>query len=159
VYVRKINQAKWLQNDIKNGADVSADAITNCMKTSRNTLSLWRIADEAQIEEAVLAIVAGADHLDAIDVAVMPSQRLTEAGLTVVASPGNTTVKSLVDTHADIQNLTYSSLGLVANCIVECFNENKVKRYTKGSLREILRRAIASGKLDRSSVPLLADQL
>lgn len=41
--VRKINRAKWMQNDILSEQDVSADAITICMKTVGNTLSVWQI--------------------------------------------------------------------------------------------------------------------
>ena len=56
--VRKINRAKWLQTDIAHGDDISADAITNCMKTTSNRLSVWEVESEARIEEAALAIAS-----------------------------------------------------------------------------------------------------
>src|SRR3989339_377771 len=130
--IRKIDKAKWLQNDIVNGADISADAITNCMKTTKNTLSTWRVDNEQQVDRAVLAIVTGHQQLDTIDVVWIDQIQLEKEGIGFEHSPGITPVISLVDSHVDVVNLTYTSLGKIANCIVKCFSENKVKRYTRG---------------------------
>jgi len=54
--VRKINKAKWLRADIVNSAEIPADAITNCLRTQQNNLSVWRIKSEDEIENAVIAI-------------------------------------------------------------------------------------------------------
>src|SRR5680860_1384079 len=65
--VRKIEKAKWMQNDILNGEEVSADAITNCTRTNKNKLSLWFIQDESNLDDAVLALTSQAQHLETID--------------------------------------------------------------------------------------------
>ncbi len=158
--VKKIEKGKWLQNDIVRGEDISADAITNCMKTTNNTLSMWRIDDEGQIDEAVLAIVSAHQHLDAFDVVWVKINQLEEYGISMQDTPGITPIADLVDSHVNIVNLTYRSLGKVANCIVKCFSDSSVKRYTYGSLKKLLQRAIESERLEVERIaPSVAEKL
>lgn len=158
--VRKINKAKWLQNDIINGEDVSADAITNCIKTTSNTLSTWRIDTEAALDEAALAIVSSHQHLDTFDVVWVSQAQLETEGIRIQNTPGVTPIADLVDRHANVADLTYKSLGKVANCIVKCFLENKVRRYSVSQLKKLLRDAINSGKLQVERLePSIADKL
>jgi hypothetical protein len=158
--VKKIEKSKWLQNDIMNGEDISADAITNCMKTKNNTLSMWRIDDEKQIDEAVLAIVSAHQHLDTFDVVWVNVSQLEEYGIGMQDTPGITPIDDLVDRHVDIVNLTYRSLGKVANCIVKCFSDSSLKRYTYADLKKILKRAIKSGRLEVERIaPSVSEKL
>lgn len=158
--VKKIDKGKWLQNDIVNGQDVSADAITNCLKTSGNTLSTWRIGNEAQIDDAVLAIVSAHQHLDAIDVVWISQGQLSQYGIIMQDTPGLTPVFDLVDNHVDIVKLTYKALGTVAHCIVKCFSDKNIKRYTRSNLKKLLRSAIESERLDADNLASsVADKL
>jgi len=158
--VRKIDKGKWLQSDIVNGEDVSADAITNCLKTSGNTLSTWRVGNEAQIDDAVLAIISAHHHLDAIDIVWISQDLLVEYNIIMQDTQGHTPVVDLVDNHVDIANLTYKTLGTVAHCIVKSFSDKNVKRYTRGSLKKLLRTAIESGRLDAKGIASsVADKL
>jgi hypothetical protein len=158
--VKKVEKGKWLQNDIVRGEDISADAITNCMKTTENTLSMWRINEEVQIDEAVLAIVSAQDHLDAIDVVWVKLNQLEEYEISMRDAPGRTPIADLVDSHVNIVNLTYRSLGKVAYCIVECFSDNNVRRYTRATLKRLLQKAIESGRLEVKRIaPSLAEKL
>lgn len=150
--VRKITQSKWNQNKILEGAEVSADAITNCSKTTNNTLSTWEIENEHSVDEAVLALASKFDSLDTIDVVILDPQKLKASGLNIAKTKGNTLVSDLVDTHVDIVNMTYKALGSFADCIVESLKKEKVKRYTRTKLKGILQSAIASGRLDVSQI-------
>jgi len=158
--VKKIEKGKWLQNDIIKGEDISADAITNCMKTKNNTLSMWRIDDEGKIDEAVLAIVSAHQHLESFDVVWMKISQLEEYGIGMQDTPGTTPISDLVERHVDIVNLTYRSLGKVANCIVKSFSDSSVKRYTYASLKKLLKSAIKSGRLEVERIaPSVAEKL
>jgi hypothetical protein len=69
-YIRKISRAKW-QKGYEEGSipsDANADAITGCTRTSDNTLSLWKVDNEGQIDEAILALSTSFQRLDGIDV-------------------------------------------------------------------------------------------
>ena len=147
--VRKINQAKWLQADIVNGAKIPADAITNCLRTQQNALSVWKIKSEDEIENAVIAIVSGHPHpFETFDIVLLNPEYLERNGVNFTATEGTTTVKRLKDMHFDMVDLTYEKLGIVACHIVEKFKEKKVLRYTKKNLKDILNNAINEKRLD-----------
>lgn len=150
--VRKIDRAKWIQNDIANGKEVSADAITNCMKTKDNTLSVWKIDNPSHVNDAVLAMASYFDHLDTIDIVVLDESALERAGLRIVPTPGNTPVKRLVDFHRLISELTYRTLGVLAGFTTQCFRETTVHRFTRGQLRTLLKEAITHGDLAQTDL-------
>lgn len=150
--VRKINKAKWFQLDIHQSNEVSADAITNCLKTTKNTLSVWHIESEDDLDNAVLAIVANQEHLDTIDIVILDESSLTDYNLNIVASPGETPVTSLINAHRDIAELTFTKLGHVKEHIVERIRNNKLKRYTVASLKKILLDAIENGIVQRNDL-------
>ena len=100
--VRKITKSKWFQNDILNGAEVSADAITNCLKTTKNTLSVWRVDNEETIEEAALAIVANQQYLETIDVVLLDEEYFLKYQIKIENTEGNTIVEDLKNTHVDL---------------------------------------------------------
>ena len=150
--VRKINKAKWLQVDISTTDDVSADAITNCLKTTKNTLSVWKIDTEEDLEQAVIALVANQDHLDTIDVVILQEDSLNEYNLNIVASPGDTPVESLVEAHRDIADLTFSRLGSVKDYIVERIRNEHIKRFTVGNLKKLIKKSIEDGLLKKEDL-------
>jgi hypothetical protein len=150
--VRKINLAKWKQVDLDKTDDVSADAITNCLKTTGNTLSVWHIETEADLDSAILAIVANQDHLDKIDVVFLDEPTLTEYNLKIVANKGQTPVERLNNTHRDIAELNYTKLGQVKDQIVHCLRNSKHKRYTVNALKKILNDAIDKGLVHKEDL-------
>ena len=149
--IRKINRNKWLQV-AKAPDDVSADAITGCMRTRRNTLSVWEVPDENKIDEAVLAIVSVGDHLEAIDVVQIDREYLEENEIDCIQTKGRTLVEDLVDTHIDLSNLAYKELGIIAYHIANQFDENKVIRYTKAATKKILIDAIREKRLEADNL-------
>lgn len=150
--VRKINKAKWFQIDVMQSDDISADAITNCLKTSKNTLSVWHIETEEDLDKAVLAIVANQEHLDTIDVVILDEPSLNNYNLNIVASPGDTPVASLIEAHRDIAELTFTKIGQVKDHIVQRIRNQKLKRYTVSSLKKILTNAINEGLLQKEDL-------
>jgi hypothetical protein len=148
--VRKINKAKWFQTNILHGEEVSADAITNCLRTVGNTLSVWYINSEEDINKAMLAIIANQDHLESIDVVIIDEKLFEDSGFVISSSPGETPVEELREIHRDITGLNYSLLGNVKNIIVEMIKKDKITRFTKVQLTKILGDAIKEGKIDIS---------
>lgn len=145
--VRKINKAKWMQKDVRSAEDVSADAITtNDLKTRGNTLSAWQVAEEA-IADAVLAIVASHQQLDTIDVVCLEPSSLERNGIRLQSTPGITPVKDIIYKHIDICNLTYRTLGTVAEQIVLALKEGKVVRYTRDNIKKLLMGSINMERL------------
>jgi hypothetical protein len=110
--------------------------ITNSLKTTNNTLSVWRVESEAEIEKAVLAIVSESQHLDAIDIIKLDPEEIERGKLELTNSPGKTPFKEFIQNHCDIVKLDYGSLGKVAEIIINSFKDKKDTRYTKSQLKK-----------------------
>ena len=145
--VRKIERAKWDRRKSDAIEDTPADAITSCMRTSGDKLSAWNINTEEELPNAVLAMVAGGEKLESMDFVILHGSELDAHGLQAMPSPGGTCVKDMRDSHYDIIDLTYSLLGKVAGIILGIVKEDRVKRCTKGELREMLMSAIKAERL------------
>ena len=146
--VRKIEKAKWMQNDIVSGEDISADAITNCLKTKENNLSVWKVDTENNVEQAILAIAASAQHIETIDVVLISPEYLTQKDVDYSQSEIPVPVEDLINIHYDICKVTYKKLGIIAYHIADKIREQKIIRFTVGRLKGILKEAIEEGRLD-----------
>lgn len=145
--VRKINKAKWQVEAEKYVLPASADSITRCLTTTKNTLSFWLVREEAAVEEAVLAIAASNDSLDTIDVVVIPQSKFEESGFVIEETEGLTACKDLAQTHRDLAKLNVKHLDKLSEMIVEELQRGKVKRYTLPALRKLIQAAIEAGRI------------
>lgn len=150
--VRKIEAAKWRRTSSEDVADVPADAITGCTRTSGNKLSVWRIEQEDDLRSAVLAMTAMGSQIETMDFVVLKEADLASQELSLARSPSTTPVRDFIDRHFDIVDLTYSSLGRVARVILGLVKADGVRRFTKAQLREILLQAVKEDRVDRSAL-------
>lgn len=120
------------------------------MKTQQNAISTWAIKqdDPSERANAVLAMASSFTSLDTIDVVILDASHVESFGLRLEQTSGNTCVSELADTHRDIVNLTYQSLGVLATLIANCITDERVQRFTKSELRKILISAVQSGMVE-----------
>ena len=150
--VRKIDYIKWNQRRIFEGEQPSADAITNCLKTTSNTLSLWSIVDESEIEEAVLAIGSQFNDLDTIDILTIDPSLIMGSGLSVKKCPGLTPYRGFEERHLDVVDLDYKSLGMMAQVIIASLRQGRSKRFLRDELKRIITRGVLEGKVQWSDL-------
>jgi len=150
--VRKIERGKWMQNNILSGADVSADAITNCMKTKNNSLSVWEVSRKDEVDDIVLALASQSEHIETMDVIVLDRTTLISSGLQLQETDSPTPVRELSQRHRDIVQLTYLSLGVLARITVDAIRNNTLQRYTRGKIKKLIDNAIAAGRLNREGL-------
>jgi len=143
--VRKITRNKWsnASNDI---CQLSADTITQDLKTVGNCLSVWRVDTSDAIDQAVLALAANFDHINKVEVVVIAEESLQNRRIAIEPNQGNTPVPHLVHTHRDLSQLTYAQLGFVAQSIIESLPNTKY--YTQNQIKTLLREAISTKQLD-----------
>ena len=153
VLVRKIQRAKWGE-DIPIIPDAPADAITNCLKTTGNTLSVWKIESEVELNDAIIALATGQslDSFSKIDYVIIDECKLENTGLSMVDYDGDTAFEEFVKKHKNIADLTYSKLGIVQNIIIECINSNKHKFITRTQIKQLVKSALESGKLQKDKL-------
>lgn len=155
ILVRKINQAKWPKEHYDKILidNLSADAITSCLRTSLNALSLWEVNDVTRLDEAALALVSSAERIDTIDVVFIENNDLQQFNFVIEDTlMEKLPVVDLRDKHKDISKLTYKTLGDVASVVITCLHNNRIKRFTRSKLKSILRIAIDSGRLKKEEL-------
>lgn len=144
--VRKINRSKW-NNAEDDVFKLSSDAITSCLRTSRKTLSVWKINSENELDEAVLALASNFQKLESIDVVILDGNYLLEVTVEQEQTDGVTPVPDLVQNHIDLKDLNYYKVGLIAEHIIDRIKQKKIKRYTITELKDILKKAIEQKRL------------
>ena len=145
---RKIWNTKWIQNEIEAGEPPSADAVTQDLWTDGNCLSLWRVPDGSNVDDAVVAQVTMFEHLESIDVVCVDEQALRDRGVIIEDVPGETKIPELAALHVHAADLDVNTLSEVAKTIGECKRTENCMRYVKGQLARLLAAAVHEGRLD-----------
>ena len=148
ILVRKISRGKW-PTEIREKNEFDGDTISD-LRTTSNTLSLWRIKSEEDMESAFLALSASSksETIEKIDVVWISEETLRKNGLTLVDDMGDTVVDDLANTHCDVANVTYKTLGDLAVIIAEeVINNNHCKRLTASKVKRILAKAYSERRI------------
>lgn len=149
--IRRISRAKW--DEIEEG-EVSADAITNDLKTFRNDLSVWYISNKEELSKAILALVTGAKQtkLSTLHIVLIEEKLISDNGLGLASSPGDTVIEDLVSSHRDIEKLTYSRLGTVKDLILDCIKSDEYALFTRKQIKDLVKSAIKDGILIKDNL-------
>ena len=150
---RKIGRAKWdaarnLARGLADG-EISADAVTADLRTREDKLSFWRCrtGEIDEIEDAALAIAAGADRLDKLDMVWLSDFELQDDGLALMDTEGETPVTDLVRRHVDICKLDHSRLGKVARHVIMAIEDERFCRITKNRVKQLLANTVENGRI------------
>lgn len=153
---RKISRAKWQQKKYLAETEIRADAISGCLRTTDDTLSWWRCADdEEDLAEVALALTAGPkiDKFDKIDVVMLPEAVLADAGLERKSTEGETLVEDLRSRHVNLVNLDVERLARVARILHPLIrSDGKVFPFTKRRLMTLVTTAIHDKRLDANDL-------
>lgn len=152
--LRKINQNKWKTNIPLTRQTYTADSITGCIRTSQNTLSLWKSTttdfNDSDVEELVIALATTTDRPDPIDVIWFNRNELEEKGFKLEDSEGKTPYEAINNRHCDIINMNYEKLGDLAEYIIQKFtsDDNNFKRFPKSTVLNLVKKKVQNGDID-----------
>jgi hypothetical protein len=151
--VRKIAPAKWLGTQSLEA--LSADALTADLRTINNTLSLWEIDSEDKLSDAVLALAVSKNvkKFEKMDLVLIPKETILTKQLSISASPGDTFAEELSDTHREVVDLRYPSLGVFAQIIIDLLSRNAPATITKTKVENIVKAAYNDKTIDISCLP------
>lgn len=144
--VRKISRGKWTIGE--EPASVNADAITQCLKTDNNALSVWKIDSLDDLGKSIVAMAAANDYLSKIDVVLLTEDQLLESRIAIEEIPGITPYKDLVSSHRDLSHLNVRDLDAISALIAEQIRSEQVHSFSLGKLKIILGDAVNSGALE-----------
>ncbi len=150
VVVRMITRSKWEPKSEELVGEIPADAVTGDLRTQGNSLSFWRSPSgtERDFEDVVLAIAAGRDKVDKVEIVWLEKDDLKNDGLTLVQTDGCTPIRSLTKLHADVPRLDYTRLGKIAHRIASAIAANQYSRVTRARVKKLLLSAINGQRLD-----------
>ena len=152
-YIRKISPAKWPQKGEATAVcDVRADAVTGDIRTTEDTISLWRIDTLEELDQAVLALASGGDKAVTYNVLTIPEETLLKYGFTLAETDGNTPVDGLAKTHRDVVGVNYGSLGKFTQLIMEAINADKLCTITKKQVKSLIVKAYKNGDINRDKL-------
>lgn len=140
--LRKVSLGKWNLDKAYDGGKIPADALTVDLKTTGNTLSFWRAADEEGERKAVLAIVSMQHHLDKLDIVAIDESELPSTSLK--NSEGKSGFKHLDELHVDLVRLDHESHVAAAQIIGRKIAGNQVRRIRKSEMQHMLHAAVAT---------------
>lgn len=163
ICVRKISKSKWPDEEVlENKTDdeilpiLKADALTSCLRTSQDELSLWTVnnTNDEEIEKAILALITNSrlERLNTIQVVYFDENKVNEYGLKLKKSPGDTVISTYAELHQDMIELNFEKMGKVSALITSALRDKRVKRYNEKKLTKLLTDAINSKLVDQKKL-------
>ena len=150
---RKITRAKWTSAHL-GAREIPADAVTADLRTRSNTLSFWQCGNgtEDELNEAVLALAAGGERVENIEIVWLAYDELRADGQSLDITAGRTPVAELVERHVDLFLLDYVRLGKVADRVVAALEQGRHRRVTRPRVLRLLANAVRQRRLDPSDL-------
>ena len=146
----------------KNILEIDADIISTEFRTSKNSLSTWRIEKIEDVNEAILAIISTSERYSKMDFIVIDEEYLKERSLKYeqTFAGKEIPIKELQNTHFDLQEL---SLAKIIDCInvyqmigTNDSNNIFVFRKTESEVKKLFKNAIDEGRVQ---IELLSNEL
>lgn len=155
--IRKFSRAKWDSGNCPPSAakDLSADALTSCLRTNKNTLSVWATDTPTwgSFDSILAALFVTSDGPTKADVVLLDEKSIKSiAGVDLVESAALTPATQEVNgRHRDIANLTFSRMERVAEEILKELkkkDEGNFKRYNEKAVLKLVRQEVDNGNID-----------
>lgn len=149
-YVRKISRSKWQDNPLSADEEkalqevkrVAADAVTNCIRTTGNKLSLWRVEEKRDSIDDIIPLIVGFDRPDTCDIIYISEDVFWQEGIVIEQSSedANTPIEELKKYHYNAIVDDYEGLGKFARVVLRSLsNHRRFKgKEVKTKLREML---------------------
>lgn len=157
--VRKINKRDQLPslNDYECIGDIYADVPTNEFRTTKGTLSTWKINKFEELAEAVLAIAVSSSKISKMDFIVIDTDLLDRNNLEYEQTYAgmDIPIPDLQNTHYDIINVSIKKIADCANVYKTILlnenveNEKYIIRFTESEIKGILKNAILQQRVDK----------
>lgn len=157
-YWDKVNNDKWGLDQ----SEISANAVTHDLKTSRNQLSFWTWDgnDRSHVKAIALAILTTGEHIEPLDVVWIPVKALQADGIAFNATEGLTPMWNLAKFHVDVCSLDYGRVGKLASCVRRSVDCGHYKRLRKPKIKELLKEALRAERINMKNLhPKMLERL
>ncbi|MCY4238613.1 MAG: hypothetical protein OXC93_09705 [Rhodospirillaceae bacterium] len=149
--LRKLDRkSRWLREgeEAENEASPPADAL-RCLKSEQNTLSVFFVSDDEDVERAAAAMAASREGLDPFDYALLTEEALAFLQEQLEDTAGDTKDDTVNEWHRDLAKLRVNHVSELANTI---YAQGDIKRFTPGEVKRIVRAAVEHGFISDDDV-------
>lgn len=159
--VRKFSKAKWtlLTEGSTSYKNLQADAVTSCLRTSSNTLSVWAVESTNwdEIKPVLAALFSSTDSPTRTDVIIMEKEVIeNNIGIALRQSDGSTPATENVNKlHHDLINIDLCKIDAFANLMYQeniKTNNPLIRRFRESEVIDIVKSSIASNEIDPSKL-------
>lgn len=153
---RMITRSKWQAREGFAADEIPADAITADLRTAGNALSFWQCgeATDKEVLDVVLAIAAGRDRVQKLDIVWIVEEELVRDGLETRPSRGRTPIARQVERHVDICHLDYGRLGKIGEQVALAIRKDRWKRFRQQQILTLLVAAVGDGRVSLSDLAI-----
>ena len=112
LFVRKVDMKRWVPSspaNLDDADDIEADPVCD-FKTTRNSLSIYEVADENDAKRAVAAVAAGSRNTQNVGYSMFSLEELEAIGIEPEKADGKTADKDVNEWHRDIVKLSGKAL-------------------------------------------------
>lgn len=137
----------WLNDDV-----ARADALRN-LRTTDNSLSMFRIDESEHQVERVLAALASTStkgHIDPVDYACIKESEIINIGVKLHDVLGDTPDDFVNSLHVDLIELTSDKISELAKLSIKLSTS---KRLNVKKVKKLIKANIDSGNIDQAKVP------
>ena len=156
-YVRKMSKPTNLYKikEAKDIATVHADFLGQELRTSQNTLSVWRCEnmDDVGYQNAIKAALFASSDIIATQLIVLDSEMLEAAGIKTEDVQGKTSYVGLNNLHTDLCELTYEKIGILLDLYRKTINlQDRIPKVEKKDFQDFVVDAHRNNLLDESGM-------
>lgn len=157
-YYRKLTRSKWNKNTGRDLEKYSADTMTSCIRTAKETLSIWTAFDlnfdNPDNQELIVALALSMQKPDTIGIVLLFHEDLTNLGLELEETVGKTIYQKYCENHRDIVNLNYQKLGIISKYIVNQLNDEiHYKHFPRTTLINMVVNRVKSNIINIEDLP------
>lgn len=134
--------------------DIEADTVHSEFKTDNNKLSIWAINNDDDFEDAVIALGSNCSHIVTMQLLQISEEDLKN--MSIETEEGNTPTNEINQKHRNITDLNFESLGELITVMIRAIGNDKTIVMTKSKVKELLKNAYFSGKIN---MELVSDSL
>ena len=151
--LRKVQHSRWYDAVSCRNEPVPADPLSD-LGTKHNRLSVWQVlSSDSNLEDIIAAIAATRAYLTNIDVVLIDEQSISQLGIKVEPTQGQTPLAHATDYHRDLVQLQAQTLVNIADVIR---NRAVFRDFSEKQVGQLLARYIHEGRLNAFD---LADKL
>ena len=130
--------------------DIPADTVVAELETDNNCLSVWKIENEEDLEDAFIALGSNCEHFCTLSAVSINQEDLVN--ISISEEEGVSPTVGINEKHRNMCNLSFYSLGTVIESILLGINNGKYIRKTKAVMKKLLLDAYKKNKLDMTLV-------